>query len=166
MRLSGALSASAIVVAAAVLAACQSSAPPPLPPMPPQQIESNSTFNLLTPLNFPSAHSELLFQERQLIPLQKLTTAAPYCKLVPSPGAPLSLAPGPMRVTNVSYDEREVGQSSSLYSLTRIGLSTGSPQPSYEMRCGWPRPAANAKFLTSEQINSAIGGQFSLQLVR
>jgi hypothetical protein len=166
MRLSGALSASAIMLAAAVLASCQHQAPPTLPPLPPQQVESNSTFNLLTPLNFPSARSELLFQERQLIPLEKLTTAAPYCKLVASAGAPLSLAPGPMRVTNVSYDEREVGQSSSMYSLTRIGLSTGSPQPSYEMRCGWPRPSSNAKFLNTEQINSAIGGQFSMQLLR
>ena len=148
------------------LAACQHQPSPTLPPLPPQQIETGSTLNLLAPLTFPAGRSELLFQAQKQVAAEALSPTLPYCKLVSPLAGAHSVTAGPMTVTGVNYDEREAGQSSAMFSMTRISLSAGSQSSGYEMRCGWPRPSSNPAFLTTEQIYGAIGGQFSMQLRR
>jgi len=165
MRFTGVAPTSAILFTAAWLAACQQQ-PPTLPPLPPQQIESGSTLNLLTPLTFPGGQSELLFQGQKQVTPEALSPALPYCKLVSPLTGAHSLTPGPMKVTGVNYDERESGRGSAMFSITRISLIAGPPQPVYEMRCGWLRASASPAFLNTEQIYSAIGGQFTMQLLR
>lgn len=165
MRFTRAASTGATLFTAAWLAACQHPAPT-LPPLPPQQIESGSTLNLLTPLTFPGGQSELLFQGQKQVTSEALSPAMPYCKLMSPLTGAHSLTPGPMKVTSVTYDERESGLGSAMFSITRISLTAGTPQPVYEMRCGWLRASAGPTFLTSEQIYSAIGGQFTMQLLR
>lgn len=163
MRFSEAVSRGAGAFTAILLAACQHQAPT-LPPLPPQQIESGSTLTLLTPLTFASGRPELLFQGQRQISAGALSKDLPYCKLAPLAGAAHSLTPGPMKVGSVSYDERESGDGSAMFSITRISLVAGSQQPGYTMSCGWPLPTPNPAFLTTEQIYSAIGGQFTMQL--
>ena len=165
MRFSEAASRDALVFTAALLAACQHQAPT-VPPSPPQQIESGSTLTLLTPLTFSGGRSELLFQGQRQVSAEALSKNLPYCKLVSLVGAAHSLTPGPMKVGNVSYDERESGEGSAMFSITRIALGAGSQQPGYKMSCGWPMPTPSPAFLTTEQIYSAIGGPFSMQLQR
>jgi hypothetical protein len=156
----------AAVFVTVVMAACQHTPPPPLPPAAPQQVETGSTFTLLTPLTFPTGRSELLFQGQRQVTADAASKNLPYCKLVPQTGAAGVLAPGSFRVSNVSYDERESGNSSAMFSLTRIVLVSSANQSSYTLTCGWPGATAGPAFLNTEQINSAIGGQFSMQLLR
>jgi hypothetical protein len=155
----------AALVTAWAVAACQS-APPALPPPPPQQVETGSTFTLLAPLTFQAGQAELYFQGGRLVASNALSPSLPVCRLVPQAGAPHSLMPGPLRVGSVSYDEREAGSSGAMFSSTRIALSTSPGQPGYAMTCGWAGPSAARRFVSSEQIYSALAGHFTMQLLR
>jgi hypothetical protein len=160
-RISGATLCGAI----ALLAACQH-APPTAPPEPPRQVETGSRFTLLAPLSFPAGSSELLFQNEQLVPAAKLSRDMPYCKLAREAGAPGALAPGNLTVRRVDYDEREVGSAGEMANVTRIALSAAPNRPGYTMTCGWPAGAPTRGFPTTQQIYNAIGGQFSMDLLR
>jgi hypothetical protein len=165
MRISEAATRVAAAFAAVMIAACQHTTPP-APPLPPQQVESGSTLTLLAPLTFSTGRSELLFQGQRQVSAAALSKTLPYCRLVPQVGASHSLTPGPMKVGKVSYDERESGDTSAMFSVTRIGLTSALNQPGYTLSCGWPEASSSPSFLTTEQIYSAIGGQFTMQLQR
>jgi hypothetical protein len=156
----------ALIGAVALLAACEHSPNPPIP-MPPQQVETGSRFALGTPLSFPAGSSELLFQNEQLVPAGKLARDMPYCKLVPESGATRTIPPGTLTVGSVNYDEREVGTTGGMTSVTRIGLSSDPARPGYTLSCGWPPGAPARGFVTTEQIYNAIGGKyFTMNLLR
>jgi hypothetical protein len=150
---------------AVVLTACKT-APPALPPAPPQQVETGSTITLLSPLTFPASQSQLFFQDGRMVGASAISPRSPYCKLVPHAGAPHSLLPGPLTVGGVSYDERESGTGSAMFSITRITLLTSPSQPGYTMSCGWSAARASPEFVSTEQIDNAIRGQFTMQLRR
>ena len=152
------------LLAAAILTGCKT-APQAPPPIPPQQIETGSTFTLLSPLTFPASPAQLLFQGRRSVGASAISPGSPYCKLVPHAGAPYSLLPGPLKVGSVSYDERELGTSSAMFSITRITLSASPSQPGYTMTCGWSVALASPNFVSTEQIDNAIRGQFTMQLL-
>jgi len=164
MSTSQAESRIAVFAAAIVVAACQHAAPTSAP-SPPRQVETGSTFTLLTPLTFPPGRSELLFQGQRQVNADALVKNLPYCKLVPLSGAARALTPGSFTVGNVSYDERESGDGGAMFKLTRISLVASANQSGYTMTCGWPVASGQA-FLTTDQIYNAIAGQFSMQLLR
>jgi len=149
----------------ALLAACQQPPPGP-PPAPPQQVEKGSRFTVLAPLGFPAGSSELLFQNEQLVTAAKLSRDMPYCKLAPEAGASRTLPPGSLTVRSVDYDEREIGSTPGIASVTRIALVAEPNRPGYTLSCGWPEDAPTRGFLTTQQIYNAIGGQFSMDLLR
>jgi hypothetical protein len=151
--------------AIALLAACQSSTAPP-PPEPPRQVETGSRFNLLAPLAFPAGRDELFFQNQRQISAAAVTRDQPLCWLVPQPGAARNLPPGPLTVGNVMYDRREIGTTGAVQSVTRIDLAPAAGRPGYTLSCGLPAGAPSGGFVSSEQIFNAIGGQFSMDLLR
>jgi hypothetical protein len=155
----------ALLGAVALLAACEHSPNPPIPE-PPQQVETGSRFTLGTPLTFPAGSSELLFQNEQLVPAGKVAREMPYCKLVPESGARGTIPPGTFTVGSVNYDEREVGTTSGMTRVTRIALTADASRQGYTLSCGWPAGAPARGFLSTEQIFNAIGGQFSMNLLR
>jgi hypothetical protein len=160
-RITGATLCGAI----ALLAACQH-APPAAPPDPPQQVETGSRFTVLAPLSFPVGSSELLFQNEQLVTAARVSPDMPYCRLVPEAGAPRAIAPGNLTVRSVDYDERAIGSTGEMASVTRIALSASPNRPGYTLTCGWPAGASPRPFPTTQQIYNAIGGQFSMDLLR
>lgn len=154
-----------LCAAALLLAACQHTSPTP-PQAPPQQVETGSTFTLLTPLAFSPTTTELLFQSQRIVGAQALARNVPYCRLAPQVGAPRSIAPGKLTVASVTYDERESSSGRSMLSITRIALTVGANQPGYILSCGWPEATSAPAFVTTEQIFDAISGQFTMQLLR
>lgn len=135
--------------------------------MPPQQVESGSKFVLATPLSFPAGSSELLFQNEQIVPAGKLARDMPYCKLRPEGGAAAPVAPGTFTVGAVNYDEREIGTTNGMVSVTRIALAADPSRPGYTLLCGWPAGTPMRGFVTTEQIYAAIGGKyFTMSLLR
>ena len=149
----------------ALLAACEHSPNPPIPE-PPQQVETGSRFVLRTPLSLPAGGADLLFQNEQLVAAAKLSRDMPYCRLVPESGARGTIPPGNFTVGSVNYDEREVGTTSGMISVTRIALTADASRQGYTLSCGWPAGAPARGFITTEQIFNAIGGQFSMNLLR
>ena len=156
----------ALLAAVGVLAACQHQPDPPIP-MPPQQVETGSKFFLATPLSFAPGSREILFQNEQVVPAGKLSRSMPYCKLTSDSGATTPIAPGTFTVGAVNYDEREIGTTSGMVSVTRIALSADPSQAGYTLVCGWPPGAAPGGFVSTEQIYNAIGGKyFTMNLLR
>jgi hypothetical protein len=151
--------------AVALLTACGHSPNPPIPE-PPQQVETGSRFTLRTPLDFPAAGSDLLFQNEQMVAAAKLSREMPYCRLVPESGTRGAIPPGTFTVGSVNYDERETGTTGGMTSVTRIALTADASRQGYMLSCGWPAGAPSRAFLTTQQIYNAIGGQFSMSLLR
>ncbi len=154
-----------VFAAAALLAACQHATPPAVLP-PPQQVVTGSTFNLYSPLAFPTGSSELLFQNERLISAANLSRDMSYCRLTPDSGAPRTIAAGKLTVGAVSYDEREVGATGAMTAVTRISLAAQAGRPGYTLSCGWPAGGSARGFTNADQIFNAIGGQFSMDLLR
>lgn len=155
----------ALFGAVTLLAACEHSPNPPIPE-PPQQVETGSRFTLRTPLSFPADSSEVLFQNEQLVAAAKLSREMPYCKLVPESGARGTIPPGTFTVGSVNYDEREIGTTSGMTRVTRIALTADASRQGYTLSCGWPAGASARGFVSTDQIFNAIGGQFSMNLLR
>ena len=155
----------ALLGALALLAACEHSPNPPIPE-PPRQVETGSRFVLRTPLTSPAGSSEVLFQNEQLVAATKLSRDMPYCKLTPESGARGAIPPGNFTVGSVNYDEREIGTTSGMTSVTRIALTADASRQTYTLSCGWPAGAPARGFVTTDQIFDAIGGQFSMNLLR
>jgi len=151
--------------ALALLVGCQHAATP-VAPAPPQQVESGSRLVLRTPLNFPAANAELLFQNQQLVDAGKLAPSMPYCRIKPAPGAAGVMRPGTYTVSTVQYDEREVGATSAMVGVTRIALGPDARQWTYALSCGWLAGGPSPAFVTTQQIYNAIGGHFSMDLLR
>lgn len=154
-----------VFAAAALLAACQHASPPP-DPGPPQQVLTGSTFNLFSPLAFPAGSSELLFQNERIVTAANLSREMPYCRLTPDSGAPRAIPPGRLTVGAVSYDERGIGAASGMIGVTRIALAAQAGKPGYTLSCGSPASGPVRGFLNADQIFNAIGGQFSMDLLR
>jgi len=159
------LARAAVFAAAFLTAACQHAPRDPLPPLPPQQVETGSTFTLVAPLAF-VPNMGLLFQGQRVVTAPAIVRNRPYCRLVPQSGAPSYIQAGNLTVRSVAYDERESGSAGSMLSVTRITLAPVANQPGYVLSCGWPEASAAPAFVTTEQIYDAIGGQFTMQLLR
>ncbi|HSD54798.1 MAG TPA: hypothetical protein VLC47_11570 [Burkholderiales bacterium] len=150
--------------ALALLVGCQHTQP--TPPAPPQQVESGSHFVLRAPLTLPVGNAELLFQNQQLVGAAKLSRDMPYCRLKPAKGVTGVIQPGTYTVSAVDYDEKEIGLTSAMLNVTRIALGPDSKQSTYALSCGWPEGAPSRAFVTTQQIYNAIGGHFSMDLLR
>lgn len=154
-----------VFAAAALLAACQHASKPPVLP-PPQQVETGSTFNLRSPLTFPAGRAELLFQNEQVVTASKLSREMHYCRLTPDSGAPRVIPAGRLTVGAVGYDTQAAGATGAMTAVTRIALVVDPGQPGYTLSCGWPAGGPARGFMSAEQIFNAIGGQFSMDLLR
>jgi hypothetical protein len=157
-----------VLTAAVLLAGCagdgafkQSVAPPA-----PTQIEAGSTFNLLVPLAFPEGSDALYFQDSQLVSPAGILRDLPYCKLTPaSATAPRLIAPATFAARSVVYDDKRSTSTGQVVSVTRIALVANPTQP-YTLNCQWPQGGPSRSFLTSEEIQGAIGAHFSMALQR
>ena len=156
------------VLAAVLLGGCasgglfkQAVAPPA-----PTQIEVGSTFALKVPLTFSQGSDALYFQDSQLVSPGAITRDLPYCTLAPaSPSSPRRLEPGTFAVRSVDYDDSRSAAAGQMVTATRIQLVANPTQP-YTLSCQWPPGGPSQSFLTSEQIEGAIGAHFSMALQR
>lgn len=152
----------ALCGAALVAAGCQSQAPPfSSIPTPPQQVETGSRFVLRTPLQFPPG-GELVFQNEQLVAGGKAAPNMPFCRLRPTGTGAAPMPPGTYTVGAISYDQ----QDGAMTNVTRITLGADPKKPTHALACGSPAGMASQGFLTTQQIYNAIGGQFSMDLLR
>jgi len=135
-------------------------------PPPPAQVEAGSTFTLKVPLTIPQDADAIYFQDSQVVDLGGLARNMPFCALSPaSASSPRFLEPRTFAVRSVEYDDRRSTASGQTADVTRIALAANATQP-YTMTCQWPPGGPSQSFLTSEEIEGAIGAQFSMALQR
>ena len=135
-------------------------------PGPPRQVETGSTFNLRSPLAFPEGSSELLFQNERVVMASKLSREMHFCRLTPEAGAPGTIPAGRLTVGDVSYEVQDTGAPGGMTAVTRIALAAQPGRPGYVLSCGWPAGGPARGFMNADQILNAIGGQFSMDLLR
>jgi hypothetical protein len=159
----------ATLVGAALLVGCETIGlrkPPPLPAKP-LQIEAGSRFTLGVPLIISPEANALYFQDSRLVSGAEIARNFPYCRLTPtSAAAPRMIEPATFTVRSVEYDENKIGSTGKAVSVTRIELVANPTQPGYTLSCQWPEGGPSRSFLTSEQVQGAIGAHFSLALLR
>jgi len=151
-----------------LVAGCASSDPfkRAVAPPPPVQIEAGSTFTLLVPLTFSDDADTLYFQDSQRVSAAAIDRNLPYCALTPAqPTSPRVVTPRTFAVVSVEYDDRENPASGQVANVTRIALAANPTQP-YTMSCRGPQGGPSQSFLTSEQIEGAIGSHFTMALQR
>ena len=135
-------------------------------PPPPAQVEAGSTFTLTAPVTIPPDAGALYFQDNQIVELVSLARDMPYCALSPaSPASPRRLEPRTFAVRSVEYEDRRSNVTGQASDVTRIALAAEAGQP-FTMSCQWPPGAPSQSFLTSDEIEGAIGGQFATALQR
>jgi hypothetical protein len=138
----------------------------PVAPPPPLQIENGSTLTLSAPLTFSPGAKALYFQDNQLVSAGAIARDFPYCGLAPTSGAvPAVINPAAFTVQNVEYDDKGIGSAGNVRNVTRILLVAYATQP-YTLSCQWPDGGPSRDFLTSEEIQGAIGSHFSMALDR
>ncbi|MET0167840.1 MAG: hypothetical protein ABW318_22965 [Vicinamibacterales bacterium] len=160
-------SLSSALMGTALLVGCAGDGPFKPPPSPePLQIEAGSRFTLRVPLMFSAGTTALYFQDNQLVSPAGIARQLPYCKLTPASGAtPQVIEPVTFAVLSVDYDEKQIASTGQLANVTRIELAANPTQP-YTLSCQWPPGAPSRSFLTSEEIQGAIGAHFSMALQR
>jgi hypothetical protein len=158
----------AALVSASVLAGCASDAlfKRPVAPPPPLQIEAGSRLTLGAPLRLPPGTAALYFQDNQLVSAGGIARDYPYCKLAPASGtAPGVVDATTFAVQSVDYDDKERGSTGNAMNTTRI-LLVANPTQAYTLSCRWPEGGPSREFLTSEEIQGAIGSHFAMALER
>jgi hypothetical protein len=149
----------AAVAATLLLGACQHQKPVDAP-MAPTNIQRGDTMLLAVPLAWPQGAQEIVFQNERIVPRPAVARDVPYCALSPVGNAPRSLAPGPLTVREVVYDERGTSGPGGTNSVTRVTMARA--EAAYAMNCGWPAGSRAGSFVSIGQIFNAVGSAFSL----
>ncbi len=154
----------AALAGAALLVGCQNfghQAPPPAQPL---QIETGSRLTLSMPLVFPAGVTTLYLQDNQRVSFAQITRAFPYCRLTRTSAATSqTIQPATFTVESVDYDDREIGTTGQPLNVTHLRLVADS---NYTLSCLWPEGGPSRNFLTSMEIQGAVGAYFSMVLVR
>ena len=156
------------LMSASVFAGCASDAlfKRPVDPPPPLQIETGSRLTLGAPLTLPPGTAALYFQDNQLVSAGGIARDYPYCKLAPAGGtAPGVVDATTFAVQSVDYDDKEIGSTGNAMNTTRI-LLVANPTQAFTLSCRWPEGGPSREFLTSEEIQGAIGSHFAMALDR
>lgn len=159
----------AALVATALLVGCETLGlrkPPPVPAEP-LQIEAGSLLTLRVPLAFAPDADVLYFQDSRLVSHAGIARDFPYCSLTPASAYTARvIQPGTLEVRSVEYDDKEIGSTGNENNVTRITLMSEPNQSGFTLSCQWPEGGPSRRFLTSEEIQGAIGAQFSMALAR
>jgi len=131
----------------------------------PMQIEAGSILTLTAPLTFPPGAAAIYLQDNHIVGANAIVQSYPYCTLVaPRLPAAGTIEPGAYAVENVEYDDKAIGASGNISSVTRIRLVANAEFP-YNLNCQWPDGGGQG-FLTSEEIQGVIGDLFNMALQR
>lgn len=155
---------SLIVLLAAVLAGCQTAQHQPAAA--PQSVTPDSTFTVVKDFLIPSGDSAVDFQDAGLYPQGRIQPNDPFCRF--STGSATEsgevIRKGKFTVSNVEYNEKDVGPGNIDVSVTEIHLREGASGKSYRLDCMLPLLAYGARFVTITEIQGAIGGYMDLKV--
>jgi hypothetical protein len=131
---------------------------------PPQDIPSGSTFELQTALTVKPPDAALYFQDAQLVAKSAVDTTYVYClfEIGNPPATGRKIKPQVFTVKSVEFDEREIGNTHKVASVTIIGLDAKHPADAARMTCLWPKKDSAFGIVTADEIRGALGNYFTL----
>jgi len=131
---------------------------------PPQDIPSGSTFKLQTDITVTSAGTALFFQDAQLVAKSAVDPGYVYCafELDSPPAATRKVKRQVFTVKSVEFDEREIGNTHKVASVTIISLDAKHPADAARMTCLWPKKESGMGIVTADEIRGALGDYFTL----
>lgn len=130
---------------------------------PPQDIPSGSTFKLHRSITvIPGA--AVYFQDAQLVAKSAVNTAYVYCtfELDNPPAAARKIERQVFTVKKVDVDEREIGNTRKVASVTTIQLDAKHQADAARMICLWPKKDSARGVVTADEIRGALGEYFTL----
>lgn len=135
----------------------------PLEP-PPQDIPSGSTFKLQTAITMMPGGTALYFQDAQLVAKGAVDPGYVYCmfELDNPPTTARKIKRQVFTVKSVEYDEREIGNTRKVASVTIISLDAKHPADAARMTCLWPEKESAMGIVTADEIRGALGNYFAL----
>jgi hypothetical protein len=130
----------------------------------PEDIPSGSTFKLQTTITITPANAVLYFQDAQLIAKSAIQPDYVYCtfQLDNPPAATRKIERQVFTVKNVDFDEREIGNTRKVTSVTTIHLDAKHQTENARLACLWPEKAPAGGIPTADEIMGALGSYFSL----
>ncbi|MDX1486666.1 MAG: hypothetical protein R3268_00590 [Acidiferrobacterales bacterium] len=131
----------------------------------PEDIPSGSTFKLRTTITVTPANAVLYFQDAQLIANSAIQPDYVYCtfQLDNPPAATHKIEKQVFTVTNIDFDEREIGNTRKVTSVTTIHLDAKRQTENARMACQWPEHAPATDTPTADEISGALGKYFTLK---
>jgi hypothetical protein len=152
------------VLLTAALAACQSAQHKPGPAPAPQSVTAGSTFTVVKDFLIPSGDSSVFFQNNGLYPQGTTQPDNPFCQFATaaSTAAGEVIRTGKFTVSNVEYNEKDVGPGKIVVSVTKIHLQQASSGKAYRLDCMLPLVSYGARFVTPAEIQGAVGGYMDL----
>lgn len=131
---------------------------------PPQDIPSGSTFKLQTAITVKPTGAALYFQDAQLVARSAVNPGYVYCafELDSPPAATRTIKRQVFTVKSVEFDEREIGNTHKVASVTIISLDAKHPADAARMTCLWPKKESAMGVVTADEIRGALGSYFTL----
>jgi hypothetical protein len=131
---------------------------------PPQDIPSGSTFTLQTAITVKPPGATVYFQDAQLVVKSAVDPGYVYCMfaLDKPAAAARKIKRQVFTVKNVEFDEREIGNTRKVASVTIMSLDAKHPADAARMTCLWPKKDSAFGVVTADEIRGALGNYFTL----
>jgi hypothetical protein len=131
---------------------------------PPQDIPSGSTFQLQTTVMITPPDTTLYFQDARLVAKSAVDPGYVYCmfELDNPPAAARKVKRQVFTVKSVEFDEREIGNTHKVASVTIMSLDAKRPADAARLTCLWPKKDSAFGVVTANEIRGALGDYFTL----
>lgn len=149
----------------ALLPGCQNARHAALPAPLPQEVTPGSTLAITKGFLIPSGDSSVYFQDTRLYPEGAIQSNYPFCEFaagVASAAGGRLIHPAVLTVSNVDYDEQDVGPGGMSVSVTELSLQETASGNAYRMDCMLPLLSPETRFVTPAEIQGALGDYMNL----
>ena len=155
-----------LVVLVVVLAGCESKIHKAGPPPPPTEVTPGSTFTVVKGFLVPPGDTSVFFQDAQLYPQGEIQPNLPYCEFTAGAATEdgVLVREGDLIVSDVTYDESDVGVGNADVSVTSFKLKAAASGKTYLMDCMLPLLSRGTLFVSPAEIQGAVADHMNLKV--
>jgi hypothetical protein len=151
----------------ALLSGCQNARHEAQPAPLPQDVSTGSTLAIVKGFIIPSGDSSVYFQDARLYPKGEIQSNYPFCEFMAGAASAAGdrlIPPAVLTVSNVDYNEQDVGPGGMSVSVTKLSFQETASGGAYSMDCMLPLLSDEARFVTPVEIQGALGDYMNLKV--